>query len=69
MELQRVLFRQLTGENMSVKEGATVETQLADLQTACVGKCVLVVLDDIWEKEQEAMLSCIVAPHRNSVVL
>ena len=59
MELQRVLFRQLTGENMSVKEGATVETQLADLQTACVGKCVLVVLDDIWEKEQEAMLSCI----------
>ena len=38
LEMQRVLYQQLVGEPMAVKDGATVATQLSDLQAACIGK-------------------------------
>ena len=47
LDMQRALFRQLTGDNMPVKSDATVESQLADLKAACVGKRWLIVLDDV----------------------
>jgi hypothetical protein len=63
LEMQRVLYHQLVGEPMSVKDGATVATQLLtqliDLQAACIGKNWLVVLDDVWDKEHEKALNCI----------
>ena len=59
MELQRVLYHQLTGRVMPVANGATAATQLADLQTACLGQRFLVVLDDVWESEHEQQLSCV----------
>ena len=59
MEMQRTLFEQLTGEPMPVKDGATTQTQLEDLQAACKGKRFLVVLDDAWERVHEKQLNCI----------
>ena len=47
LDMQRALFRQLTGSSMPVKSDATVESQLADLKEACVGKRWLIVLDDV----------------------
>jgi tetratricopeptide (TPR) repeat protein len=59
MELQRVLFLQLTGIAMAVKAGATTASQLKDLKAACVGKRFFVVLDDVWDKTHERLLNCI----------
>ena len=59
MELQRVLYRQLTGEAMPVKEGSTADTQLQDLLDVSVGKRWLIVLDDLWDKSHESLLNCI----------
>jgi hypothetical protein len=59
LELQRALFQQLTGSVLAVKGGTTAETQLADLQLACVGKRLFVVLDDVWDKTHERQLNCI----------
>jgi hypothetical protein len=59
LEMQRVLYQQLVGEPMAVKDGATVATQLSDLQAACIGKNWLAVLDDVWDKEHEKALNCI----------
>ena len=47
MELQRVLFQQLTSEPMPVKDGANAATQLEELQAACMGQRWLIVLDDV----------------------
>ena len=38
IELQRVLFHQLAGTAMVVKSSATAESQMEELQAACVGK-------------------------------
>jgi hypothetical protein len=59
MEMQRVLFQQLAGRPMGVKDGATMASQLSDLQAACIGKNWLIVLDDVWETEHEKFLSCV----------
>ena len=59
MELQRVLFHQLTTETILSKDGANATTQLQDLRDACVGKRWLVVLDDVWATEHEQMLNCV----------
>ena len=50
MEMQRVLYQQLTGEPMPSKDGATAATQLEELRAVCTGKRWLVVLDDVWDK-------------------
>ena len=47
MELQRVLYQQLTSEPMPVKDGANAATQLEELQAACMGQRWLIVLDDV----------------------
>ena len=57
--MQRVLFLQLTKNPMPLKDNATPESQLIDLQTACAGKCWLVVLDDVWDPQHEKMLNCV----------
>ena len=59
MEMQRMLFQQLTGEALPPKDGATAASQLEQLQAACKGKRWLVVLDDVWDKAASKMLSCI----------
>jgi len=59
MELQRVLFHQLTTETLPLKDGANAATQLEDLRAACIGQRWLVVLDDVWETEHEQMMSCV----------
>jgi hypothetical protein len=59
MELQCVLYQQLTTKPMPVQDGANAATQLEDLQAACIGKRWLIVLDDVWEKEHETHLSCV----------
>jgi hypothetical protein len=59
MELQRVLYHQLTGEVMPVVDGATAATQLTDLQATCIGQRWLVILDDVWDQEHENQLSCV----------
>jgi hypothetical protein len=58
-EMQRMLYHQLVGEHMAVKDGATAASQLADLQAACIGKRWLVVLDDVWDKGHEQALNCV----------
>ena len=47
MELQRVLFKQLTGDAMPIEDGATAGTQQVTLQAACAGQRWLIVLDDV----------------------
>jgi hypothetical protein len=69
MELQRVLFNQLTGIVMPDEEGATAGTQLGTLKAACVGQCWLVVLDDVWEKEHEKQLSCVDAASASKLLV
>ena len=69
LEMQRTLFDQLTGDGMKVKAGATAASQLEDLQAACVGKCWLVVLDDVWEKDHEQMLNCIDPASRSKLLV
>jgi hypothetical protein len=59
MEMQRVLYQQLTAGPMPAKDGANAATQLDDLRAICVGQRWLVVLDDVWEKEHEKLLSCV----------
>ena len=59
LELQRMLYQQLVGEPMAIKDGATAATQLSILKAACIGKNWLVVLDDVWDKEHEKTLNCI----------
>jgi hypothetical protein len=59
MELQRVLYHQLTTQTMPEKDGANAATQLQDLRAACIGQRWLVVLDDVWETEHEQQLSCV----------
>ena len=75
VELQRTVHKQLTGATMPGKEGATAESQLAEMQAACIGLRVLLVLDgpsgcfcfmiiclrtDVWDAElHERMLNCI----------
>ena len=65
MELQRVLFHQLTGNLVPTKDGASELSQLNELKRACMGKCLLVVLDDVWNKAHEKLLNCI-DPSSNS---
>jgi hypothetical protein len=69
MELQRVLFNQLTGIVMPVEEGATAGTQLGALQAVCSGQCWLVVLDDVWEKAHEKQLSCVDAASASKLLV
>ena len=69
MEMQRVLFQQLTTEIMPVKDGANAATQLDDLQAACIGQRWLVVLDDVWEKEHEKLLSCVDAASASKLLV
>ncbi len=57
-DLQRALFRQLTGgEELSLpaeREGRTEkDAALKALRTVAKGQRVLVILDDIWSPEQE----------------
>jgi hypothetical protein len=59
MELQRVLYQQLTTEAMPLKDGANAAMQLEDLRAACIGQRWLVVLDDVWGQEHERQLSCV----------
>jgi hypothetical protein len=59
MEMQRMLFRQLTEDGMVVKGDATTESQLKELQAACESKRWLVVLDDVWDRAHEKQLNCI----------
>jgi hypothetical protein len=59
LEMQRVLYHQIVGEPMAVKDGATVASQLSDLQAACIGKRWLIVLDDVWDKGHELSLNCV----------
>ena len=59
MEQQKQLFFQLVGRTMQVQDDATVESQLQQLQAACIGKHWLVVLDDVWHLKHEKQLSCI----------
>ncbi len=47
MELQRVLYQQLTSEPMPVKDGANAAIQLEELQGVCMGQRWLIVLDDV----------------------
>ena len=47
LDIQRALFYQLTGDSMPVKSDATVASQLDMLRAACIGKRLLVVLDDV----------------------
>ena len=69
MEMQRVLFQQLTAGPMPVKDGANAATQLEDLQAACIGQRWLVVLDDVWEKEHEQQLSCVDAASASKLLV
>ena len=59
MELQRNLYEQLTGEAMSIKDNATAQSQLEELEAVCKGKRWLVVLDDVWNRDHEKQLNCI----------
>jgi anion-transporting ArsA/GET3 family ATPase len=69
MELQRVLYYQLTAQPLAVKGGANAVTQLQDLQAVCIGQCWLVVLDDVWEKEHEQHLSCVDAASASKLLV
>jgi hypothetical protein len=69
MEMQRVLFQQLTAGPMPVKDGANAATQLEDLQAACIGQRWLVVLDDVWETEHEKLLSCVDAASASKLLV
>jgi hypothetical protein len=69
MELQCVLFNQLTGSVMPVMEGGSAGTQLRSLQAACIGQRWLVVLDDVWEMEHEKQLSCVDAASASKLLV
>ena len=69
MELQRVLFQQLTAGAMPVTDGANAATQLEALQATCIGQSWLVVLDDVWEKEHEQMMSCVDAASASKLLV
>ena len=60
MELQRVLYQQLTSEPMPVKDGASAATQLEELQVACMGQRWLIVLDDVSCTERRAVYMLLV---------
>ena len=57
LELQRVLYGQLTGGPMTVHTDATPSTQRQQLQDAGVGRRWLIVLDDVWTAEHERLLN------------
>eukprot|EP00937_MAST-01D_sp_MAST-1D-sp2_P004093 g4093.t1 len=62
LELQRLLFTQLTGGVIEAKPGSTHELQLQALQAlqeASAGKRWLVVLDDVWDNTHEKLLNCV----------
>ena len=59
IELQRVLFLQLMRDPMPVKDNATPESQLLDLQAICAGKRWLLVLDDVWDPQHAKLLNCV----------
>eukprot|EP00937_MAST-01D_sp_MAST-1D-sp2_P003250 g3250.t1 len=59
MELQQMMYAQLTGEPMEAKPGTTADLQLQTLKEACVGNHWLVVLDDVWDSKHERLLNCI----------
>ena len=59
LEMQRTLFHQLTRDTMPQKDGATVASQLEELQEACAGKNFLICLDDVWDRDHEKQLNCI----------
>ena len=59
MELQRVLFAQLTGTTMEATATATAALQLDQLREACAGQRWLLVLDDVWDSSHEKLLNCI----------
>ena len=59
MELQRILFAQLTGTSLEASPAATAALQLDKLREACVGKRWLLVLDDVWDSAHEKLLNCI----------
>jgi len=69
MELQRVLYHQLTTETLPLKDGANAATQLEDLRAACIGQRWLVVLDDVWETEHEQMMSCVDAASASKLLV
>ena len=69
MEMQRVLYQQLTAGPMPAKDGANAATQLEDLRAVCVGQRWLVVLDDVWEKEHEKLLSCVDAASASKLLV
>jgi anion-transporting ArsA/GET3 family ATPase len=69
MELQRVLYHQLTTEALPLKDGANAAMQLEDLRAACIGQRWLVVLDDVWETEHEQMMSCVDAASASKLLV
>jgi hypothetical protein len=68
MEMQKSIYEQLVGSAMEVKEDATIQTQLVELQTACQDQRWLLVLDDVWDSKHERSLNCI-DPNSPSKVL
>jgi len=68
MEMQKSIYEQLVGSAMEVKEDATIQTQLVELQAACQDQRWLLVLDDVWDSKHERSLNCI-DPNSPSKVL
>ena len=48
--LQKRLFEQIASEKMSRKEEGSVEFQIEALKNVAQGRCMLICLDDIWDK-------------------
>ena len=69
MEMQCTLYQQLTAGAMPAKDGANAASQLEDLQAVCIGQRWLVVLDDVWEKEHEQLLSCVDAASASKLLV
>jgi hypothetical protein len=57
-KVQSFVYLQLTGSDISTKDMSDQEV-LQSLQQAFVGKTVLLVLDDVWEREHTDSVCCI----------
>ena len=57
--LQQQLHGQLAGEGVPEASSATAELQAEALTRAAAGRVVLVVLDDLWRREDADHLDCI----------
>lgn len=55
--MRQLIYLQATGRELSAD--ATPEQTTELITVAMRGRCVLLVLDDIWEAEHEAALNCI----------